>query len=409
MIVAKTRVQFNENYRFLRNEDSVVLGNILNGLWIKCPSYVYDFLDSCIKKQYTNEQILEECQDSDTKKYINKMLQTLFDMGLIDINDNKYLSGSKINHITIELTSGCNLRCSHCCAECGEIPREDFDIDSLKKVISWCERNKINNIALTGGEIFIRKDIWDILTYIKNNYSGKVELMTNGTLIQVKMISTLVNLVDSISISIDGYDEQSTTKIRGKGVYAKVINSIKELQKASFKKISLSMVLTKETIKHKEEFRKMCSELNVEPVIRVFTPEGRANNNYELLSPELRNKNQNVTVENVNLHQNNVNYKCICNQSSKLFICCNGDIYMCFLAKKPENLLGTIDDLFAGKLQSSKLTPVVDNIEHCKNCNVRYFCASACPGHDSAIYTIDNYRSELCKNSLEYFRTVVWQ
>ena len=51
--------------------------------------------------------------------------------------------------------------------------------------------------------------------------------MTNGTLITPKNVKEIVSQIDSIDISLDGADEESCAVIRGKGVFEKVVSSIK--------------------------------------------------------------------------------------------------------------------------------------------------------------------------------------
>lgn len=51
--------------------------------------------------------------------------------------------------------------------------------------------------------------------------------MTNGTLIIPKNVEEIVSQIDSLDISLDGADEESCAVIRGKGVFEKVVSSIK--------------------------------------------------------------------------------------------------------------------------------------------------------------------------------------
>ncbi|MBX4151101.1 radical SAM protein [Paenibacillus lautus] len=403
------RVRFNKNYRLIKNE-YMILGNIFNGLWIKCPTYVYEFLNNWIEKEYTVSNMLDECMDVDTKEYLSNMIKTLVGIEIIDYYDKHTPDNKAIKHVTFELTTGCKLRCSHCCVSCGEIAREDMSFELLKQLIKWCEKNGIRSIALTGGEIFIRHDIWDILNYVRANFTGSIEIMTNGTLLREKMIPDLKALVDYISISLDGYDEESVLKIRGPKVFNKVKSTIKSLQQSGLENISLSMVLTKDMITHQNKFRELCLSLGVTPIMRVFTPEGRADSNYETLSPpfKIKNKNELTEVELTSL-QNAINFKCSCNLSSKIFVCCDGTIYPCFLTKNEKNRLGSTNDLLDGKLKEAEIVPIVDTIDECRDCDVRYFCATACPGHDRNIFMNEKYRSEMCDQMKPYYNMIVWK
>lgn len=73
----------------------------------------------------------------------------------------------------------------------------------------------------------LRSDFLTVLGYLRSIYNGKITLMTNGTLIIPKNVEEIVSQIDSIDISLDGADEESCAVIRGKGVFEKVVSSIK--------------------------------------------------------------------------------------------------------------------------------------------------------------------------------------
>ncbi|MBU2589185.1 MAG: radical SAM protein [Nanoarchaeota archaeon] len=80
------------------------------------------------------------------------------------------------------ITNNCNLKCDHCCADCG--PRQpSIAIKDMKKVIDnfvW----DISSLQITGGEIFTRKKLlYTTLEYVqqqKFRKLKKVRVQTNG-------------------------------------------------------------------------------------------------------------------------------------------------------------------------------------------------------------------------------------
>ncbi|MEE8076597.1 MAG: radical SAM protein, partial [Candidatus Binatia bacterium] len=82
---------------------------------------------------------------------------------------------------TIELTYGCNLRCVHCFNPThkakGELSTQDF-----YRIIDQLAQKGCFVITFTGGEMFMRKDTFEILTYAKKK-GFAVILFTNATLI----------------------------------------------------------------------------------------------------------------------------------------------------------------------------------------------------------------------------------
>lgn len=107
--------------------------------------------------------------------------------------------------------------------------------------------------------------------------------MTNGTLITPKNVKEIVSQIDSIDISLDGADEESCAVIRGKGVFEKVVSSIKLLQSHGFSKISISMVLSANNVRYTKQFMELNESLNTTPMLRALSYEGRAKENKDIL------------------------------------------------------------------------------------------------------------------------------
>lgn len=129
----------------------------------------------------------------------------------------------------------------------------------------------------------LRSDIVDILHYAKQNFSGKLSLMINGTLFNPENVCEIVKLVSSIDISIDGVDEESCSVIRGSGTFDKVINSIHLLKESEFNNITLSMVLSENNVNLSDRFFELNENLGTRPMPRVLSLTGRAEKNRELL------------------------------------------------------------------------------------------------------------------------------
>lgn len=84
-----------------------------------------------------------------------------------------------IVRLNIQLTKKCNQRCKSCNSynlDCGE----DLTLDEIKNVIQdICDKYSIRNIALTGGEPTLHRNILDIAQFAKM-YSSNVSITTNG-------------------------------------------------------------------------------------------------------------------------------------------------------------------------------------------------------------------------------------
>jgi len=89
------------------------------------------------------------------------------------------------------------------------------------------------HVGFTGGEIFLRKDIFKILEYAKKR-GFRISLLTNGYLINkeaAKKIASLGTSLNRVDISVLGACKKTFEGITGvKGSFGKVLNSIKLLK-----------------------------------------------------------------------------------------------------------------------------------------------------------------------------------
>ena len=146
------------------------------------------------------------------------------------------------NKIIFELTMRCNLTCEFCF-------RDKLSLKELtfKEVITVLENlgPSIKKIGFTGGEVFLRKDIFEILDYLANK-KIKVGLLSNATLLNEQKIEKLVSYPNlNIGISLDGL-EKTHNNIRGKNAFEKTFNNIKLINKRI--KIGVNTVITKNNI-----------------------------------------------------------------------------------------------------------------------------------------------------------------
>src|SRR3989441_13231347 len=81
----------------------------------------------------------------------------------------------------IELTYGCNLRCVHCYNPTHQA-KDELATAQLKALIDQLVEAGCLKLAFTGGEIFTRRDLSEILTYAKGK-GFAITLLTNATLI----------------------------------------------------------------------------------------------------------------------------------------------------------------------------------------------------------------------------------
>ncbi len=126
-----------------------------------------------------------------------------------------------------ELTNKCNLRCKHCYnIEYLNNQKKDLTTEQVKKIIDKSIEIGCNDIGFSGGEPFMRDDIFEILEYSKRY---PIHILTNGLLLNKKNIQRLNNIKDLIiefRISLDGLE---THKLLRNIDYKKVLENVKNL------------------------------------------------------------------------------------------------------------------------------------------------------------------------------------
>ena len=263
-------IKMNRNIQILEYKNKVVLANNLTGAWLRITKEIYEYLVIAIKLNYSKELFIRSFVKPEDQLYIEILLNRMKELGIIDSQEIFFPKS-----ITFEVTNRCNLKCSHCCLNANNNSEEMTTqkiLQVLKKITKW----GVDKITITGGEPLFRNDILKILAFLRQSFRGMIILSTNGVLINENNIEAIIGYVDRIDISIDGVDEESCSRVRGNGVFGKVIKSVYLLKKRGFDLISLSMVLTEENEKLVEKFMQLNQKLGTYPVIRRISWLGRA-------------------------------------------------------------------------------------------------------------------------------------
>lgn len=144
--------------------------------------------------------------------------------------------------IIIEITLRCNLNCEFCMRD--QTKYQEITFENIKKMVNNFGPS-IKNVGLTGGEVFLRKDMFDILDLLsERKYS--IAILTNATLLNEKMVEKLVNYKKmNVGISLDGLLENHNN-IRGPKSFQKTLRTIKAIKKRM--QVGVTTVITKNNI-----------------------------------------------------------------------------------------------------------------------------------------------------------------
>jgi len=174
--------------------------------------------------------------------------------------------------IYISLSHKCNYNCQMCgvakILKGYELPGEI--LKNTLNVISKWKRDCV--VMFTGGEPFLRKDIFGLIGYAVNR-GLKTEAVSNGSLINEELAEKIsLSGLQNIAVSLDGVKESTHDFIRGKGAFNKVINAITNLVKAKKKlgkgpQVSVWVTIMKENVEELFEIISLVENLGVECLV----------------------------------------------------------------------------------------------------------------------------------------------
>jgi len=148
--------------------------------------------------------------------------------------------------ITHFVTERCNAKCPHCFVQTN-LSDKELSLEEIEKISKTCG-NSLRNIALTGGEPFIRDDLYEIADiWYKNTTSKSITVCTNGSMPE-KMetfVSKTVkeNLPVSFFFSYDFTEEQHSEYRKIKDLHFKVLECYKIVHQY-FPKINATFNIT---------------------------------------------------------------------------------------------------------------------------------------------------------------------
>jgi len=135
--------------------------------------------------------------------------------------------------VIIALTGRCNLRCKYCFYADEMVALSDLPTETWLAFFEELRDEGVMRVTLSGGEVFTRRDLWELVDGIVRN-KMRFSILTNGTLITDDVVSRLHGYrrrMDYIQVSVDGSCPETHDGIRGKGSFRRTMRGIAALGK----------------------------------------------------------------------------------------------------------------------------------------------------------------------------------
>jgi radical SAM protein with 4Fe4S-binding SPASM domain len=181
--------------------------------------------------------------------------------------ENGYLYGA-----TWEITYRCNESCVHCfnpgaSHSKDERPNRKTDELTTQEAFEFLldiKKSGVFRLLITGGEVFLRKDIFEIIEFAKKNRFS-ITLFTNGVLLDEEKIIRLRELfITRIEMSIySSKPEVHDSITRLKNSYSDTIKTAETMIQMGLN-VAIKMISMKDTINDADDFMKKMEEIGVE-------------------------------------------------------------------------------------------------------------------------------------------------
>lgn len=321
--------------------------------------------------------------------------------------------------VFMAITSRCNLVCKHCNVSSTCDPQADLTTDEWIAFIRRLAELKVFTLWISGGEPFMREDIFVLLEEIERHHFH-YGLNTNGMLIdeeKSKRISELEKLT-SIFVSLDGSTPEIHEKLRGKDSFDRTLEGIENLLKHN-ENVSTYTTVTGDNYRDIESIIKLGKDLGLESVkFNELLPLGNATrhlSNLTLSNPqrrevtgnvrELRNRYGGIITGMMlemgeffegfdDLHPRSESEG---SGDTNGLLGCGGGVEKCTV--RPDGWIVPCDrlwDLKAGNIRETDFNEIwqsspvfrdmrmrasvsLDDIEECNGCGYKSLCVGGCP------------------------------
>lgn len=184
--------------------------------------------------------------------------------------------------VHLEVVAACNLTCTHCFA--GELPRRErpLTLAELDTLFATLARLGSYRLGLTGGEPLLRKDLFDILD-LATHHGLHPCLTTNALLVDERIARELGRReLVWLNVSLDGATAESNDRVRGAGVFDRVLERIALLRRHA--RFTLAFTVMKHNAAEAAACARLAAELGADTaVFRPLYPVGVAREHPSLM------------------------------------------------------------------------------------------------------------------------------
>lgn len=379
--------------------------------WLVADKDLSEIIKKFDSKTPINKKIRTDLENKNSAIQINNILSKLTEIGVI-FNKNNGLklrvNKSKIEDVCIHPTLRCNLHCKTCYNEGCIPPKEELNFDAIKNFLDQTTEFRSDKCCLSilGGEPLLETEkTLEIAEYAKELGFKWRNMSTNGTLITRDYAKKARDIELEVQVSLDGENQETNDKFRGKGSFKMAIQGIKTLVEEGTYSV-LCMTYHSGNFDKLEDYYDLALQLGVNEA--RFAPLKYIGGGGNISVKKIPVSE--MIKRSFFMFKNNPQYLSLagrdhfstfaasCKLGSKTEYCgtgsrmvlldSDGEIYPCINHRLPKFKAGNIRDKSFSEIWTD--SPILKNIREiylndkrnkkCSNCVVRHWCLGGCRG-----------------------------
>jgi MoaA/NifB/PqqE/SkfB family radical SAM enzyme/SAM-dependent methyltransferase len=155
-----------------------------------------------------------------------------------------------LRELWLQVNNACNLACTHCLVSSGPGGIPGLPPEELVRLVDRAAELGLERLYVTGGEPFLRRDLFDLLRHASEEHELEAIVLTNATVWSDRIRDRLAGLDRErvkFQVSIDGARPETNDPIRGEGSFTKAIAGAAALADLGFE-VSLTTVTTEHNL-----------------------------------------------------------------------------------------------------------------------------------------------------------------
>lgn len=292
-----------------------------------------------------------------------------------------------LEFIWLEVSSGCNLQCIHCYAKSApsSIGTEKMGVADWCKVIKESRALGCERLQFIGGEPLLLGDkLIELIEFSTKEGFSFVEVFTNGTLLDEKMVAAF--LANNVRVAISFYGEKESVHdsiTLSRGSHARTLDAIKKILDYGIElRVSIiGMLQNEDESIATSDFLKSLGVKNIQ--FDIVRPSGRGGS-VEVASEKLQ-KQLWLRAPNFPACRTNTfarrrkGHSCFL---TKVCVGADGTIYPCIM-ERSLSYGNVLEQSLASVLSEDSTIQIrelsKDKIDVCKDCEYRYACHDCRP------------------------------